>query len=223
MSHGLGPFAVAVLGQPVLDRFLYGVTHRISREAPVLVVREESQADFLGGAANTAANLAGLGLEARLVGPVGVDAAADELRSACCAAGVPVDGLVPGGAPVTVTKTRILAGGLHTTRQQMLRIDREREGPPTEPARAALMDAGRRALVGARAVIVSDYGDDGLVDLWVELAAHARALGLPVVVDSRRSLLRFRGASAVTPNEPEAEAALGRPLRTAEEIGRAHV
>lgn len=212
---------VVVLGLPVLDRYLYGVTHRVSREAPVLIVREESQALALGGAGNTAANLAGLDTECRLVGPIGTDPEGDAIARLSRELGIREAGLVRSATAVTVTKTRILAGGLHTTRQQMLRIDREQDDPPSEQVAAKLIEAGRAALEGADAVIVSDYGSGALTELWQGLAYTARSLGLPVVVDSRHGLLRFFGVTALTPNEPEAEAALGRPIRTRAEAERA--
>lgn len=215
MPH-LGQPSVVVFGQPVLDRFLFGVTHRISREAPVLIVREESEACYLGGAGNTACNLAGLGARAHLVGPVGDDAEAARVEGLCREAKVEASGLVRGGCPVTVTKTRILAGGLHTTRQQMLRLDREAEGGPTPEAEAKLRAAVQSTLVSMQAAIISDYGDPAQVPIWQFALQSARARNIPVVVDSRHGLLDYAGATAVTPNEPEAEALLGRTIRTRE-------
>lgn len=205
---------VLVLGHPVLDRYLYGVTHRISREAPVLIVRQESEALFLGGAGNTAANLAGLGVRARLVGPVGDDEEGEAMAALCREQGIWAEGLIRGTAPATITKTRILAGGVHTTRQQMLRIDREPEEGPSENAKATLRRAALEAFEDVDAVLVSDYGHEGFAELWTQLAREARARQLLVVVDSRHHLLRFKGVSAITPNQPEAEAALGREFKS---------
>ena len=212
---------VAVFGHPVLDCYLYGVTHRISREAPVLIVREESRSVALGGAGNTAANLSGLGAKTYLVGPIGDDSEAQILENLCKELGIDAQGLVRGACDVTLSKTRVLAGGLHTTRQQMLRIDREGEGPPSSKARAELHAAGDKTLHKVNAVVVSDYGDRELTELWQAIAARAISQNLPVVVDSRHALLEFEGVTAVTPNEPEAEAALGRQLRTTSEAERA--
>lgn len=205
---------VAVFGHPVLDRYLYGVTHRISREAPVLIVREESEALYLGGAGNTAANLAGLGASTFMVGPRGDDREGAQLTELFEAQGVDARGLLAGTAASTVTKTRVLAGGLHTTRQQMLRIDRESDEPPSEAACERLLEAALSTLDHVDAVIVSDYGEGALLDVWLPAARAARQRGLPVVADSRHSIMRFEGVSAVTPNEPEAEAALGLTIRT---------
>lgn len=204
---------LAVLGQPVLDRYVFGVTHRISREAPVLIVREESRRDVLGGAANTAANLAGLGVRTWLVGPVGEDDDADRLLEACRRAEVQTEGLVRRAASVTVTKTRVLAGGVHTTRQQMLRVDREDEHPPPLAARRQLQTRARALLGEISGLIVSDYGHQDLIEMWLEVAREAPS-GCPVVVDSRHGLMKCHGVTAVTPNEPEAELALGRRFPT---------
>lgn len=205
---------IAVWGHAVLDRYLFGVTDRISREAPVLIVKEESESCILGGAGNTAANLAGLGAQAWLVSPLGADREGTIVEKLCRETGIETAGLLRGATRVTETKTRILAGGLHTTRQQMLRLDRECEGPWDEAARRAFEGAARASLEIVRGVVISDYGDGHTTDLLHDLSMEARARGLPVIVDSRRRVLDYPGVSAVTPNEPEAEAALNRPLRT---------
>lgn len=200
---------VAVVGDPVLDVYLLGTTSRISREAPVLIVREDGREFRLGGAANTAANFAALGAHVRLVGPVGDDPDGRTLADAASRLGVDPGFLVRRAAGCTVTKTRVLAGGLHTTKQQMLRIDRENPSGLSSEDADALLGRATDALEGVDALVISDYGDARSTDLYVELAARARARGVRVVVDSRHALLRFRGVTAVTPNEPEVEAALG--------------
>ncbi len=212
----MGGHRLLVVGDPVLDVYLNGFTDRISREAPVLIVQEESRDVRLGGAANTAANLTSLGASVVLAGLVGPDADAEALDALVTAAGI--DGrLIPRPGGATITKTRVMAGGLHTRKQQMLRIDRENRAPPPPAAIRAVRDAAIEALPAVDAVVVSDYGDPSLTDLYVDLARDARAAGRAVVVDSRRSLLRFRGVTAVTPNEPEMEALLGRRLADARE------
>ncbi|MEO1231908.1 MAG: bifunctional ADP-heptose synthase [Myxococcota bacterium] len=212
--HGV---PLAVWGHAVLDRYLYGVTDRISREAPVLIVKEESEACFLGGAGNTAANLVGLGAQAYLVSPVGRDPESDRLARLCADTGIPDTGLIRSALASTTTKTRILAGGLHTTRQQMLRIDRESEAPLERAALRAFERAALDTLDHVRGVIVSDYGAGTLTPLLRTLGQEAQSRGLPVVVDSRRGILEFSGMTAVTPNAPEAEAALGRRLRSTDD------
>lgn len=203
---------ITVVGDPVLDVYLYGSTDRISREAPVLIVKEEAREHRLGGAANTAANVAALGGRAHLLGFVGDDRDGDALKEVAGQLGIETRGLLSREGGATVTKTRILAGALHTRRQQMLRIDRENDRPVTARDRERFLEVATRAVGETDAVIISDYGEVSLTDAYVELARRARALGKIVVVDSRHALTNFVGVTAVTPNEPEVEEALGRRL-----------
>ncbi len=208
---------VAVLGDPVLDVYLYGSTHRISREAPVLIVKEDARASFLGGAANTAHNFAALGAKTTLIGLVGPDEAGHELAALAESAHVDASRLVHRTTGHTITKTRVLAGGLHTRKQQMLRIDRENDRPIDDEEKARLVAAVVDAFDDLDALVVSDYGDESLTDVYVDLAARARAAGKLVVVDSRYALGRFSGVSAVTPNEPEVEETFSLTLKSAED------
>lgn len=212
---------VAVLGDPVLDVYLYGTTHRISREAPVLIVREDGQEVRLGGAANTAQNLAALGAHVALVSLVGDDDEGRRLVEHACAKGIDTSRVLRLTTGCTVTKTRVLAGGLHTRKQQMLRIDRENEEPTSPEDEHALAEAALEVIARVDALVVSDYGSGALTPLYARIAREARRLGRIVVVDSRTSLASYAGVTAVTPNEPEAEAALGTRLRTSAEAGRA--
>lgn len=214
LAQQLSRTSIAVIGVPVLDRYVYGRTHRISREAPVLIVREESQDHALGGAGNTAANLLGLGSSPRLIGPVGEDSESYSLRKVCHSLGLSDHGLVQGTFRVTVTKTRILAGAVNTTRQQMLRVDREDDQPLTPTAEDRIRAAGQAAINQSDAVIISDYGSAHLTPLWTELATYAQKMDRPVIVDSRYALLQFSGVTAVTPNESEVEHALNRRIKT---------
>ena len=207
---------VAVLGDPVLDVYLYGSTHRISREAPVLIVKEDDRASFLGGAANTAHNFVALGGRTSLIGLVGPDEAGRELEGLCERARIDASRLVRRSSGHTITKTRVLAGGLHTRKQQMLRIDRENDRPIDEEERERLFEAVLGALDDLDALVISDYGDASLTAVYVELAARARDADKLVVVDSRYALTSFGGVSAVTPNEPEVEEALGVRLDSSE-------
>lgn len=214
---------VVILGDPVLDCYLYGTTHRISREAPVLIVREDGREHRLGGAANTAANVAALGAHARLVGFVGPDEDGEVLVAAAKRHGIDTAGVARASSGCTVVKTRVLAGGINTTKQQMLRIDREQDGPPSPADAAKLEEHALRALEDAEALIISDYGSGELTACYARIGRAARAAGKVVVVDSRRSLASFRGVTAVTPNEPEAAAALGIELADAASAVRAAV
>lgn len=212
---------VAVLGDPVLDVYLYGTTQRISREAPVLIVREDQRAHFLGGAANTANNFSALGAKATLVGLVGDDQAGRDLAALAQASQIDAGRLVKRSSGNTITKTRVLAGGLHTRKQQMLRLDRENDRPIDDAERVRLVDAVTGAFDEIDALVISDYGDESLTDVYVDLATRARAAKKLVVVDSRYRLRSFAGVSAVTPNEPEVEEAYGINLKSAEDASAA--
>jgi rfaE bifunctional protein kinase chain/domain len=208
---------VLVIGDLVADHYLYGQTDRISREAPVLVVKYESSEVKPGGAANAAANVRSLGGQVTAVGAVGRDEMGRELRRLLRAAGVRVATPSTDGIE-TETKTRILAGGLNTTRQQVLRLDRGSHGVLPPRARLELSRLVRAAARDADAVLVSDYGAGVLSD---EVRSALRVVvreGLPVCVDSRFGLDAFQGFPVLKPNEPELEALIGRPLRTDEDV-----
>lgn len=235
MSHGLGAETLAsliprfegrrvsVVGDPVLDCYLYGTTHRISREAPVLIVREDSRELRLGGAANTAANLAALGAKTALVGLVGADDDGTSLVQIAAQKAIDTRRMQRLERGCTVTKTRVLAGAVNTTKQQMLRIDRENEDAVSAGDATRLAAAAEAAIEESDAVVISDYGSGVLTPTYVELAKRAKARGKIVIVDSRRSLKSFKGATALTPNESEAEAALGAQIKNAGEASAAAV
>jgi rfaE bifunctional protein kinase chain/domain len=212
---------VAVIGDPVLDVYLYGTTHRISREAPVLIVREDSREHRLGGAANTASNLAALGAQAQLIGLVGADDDGTRLIDLARSRGIDTTHMARLKKGCTVTKTRVLAGALHTTKQQMIRIDRENEVAAEPDDIAQLTESAMAAIGTAEALIISDYGDGSLTSTYARIAQEAMKRHKIVVADSRRTLEKYAGVTAVTPNEPEAEASLNRKLRTPEDAAKA--
>lgn len=211
---------VVVLGDLVADEYLFGETDRVSREAPVPIVRWESVQTRPGGAANVVANVAALGAKARCVGLVGADTAGRALLSLLQEAGADASTVVSLRDRCTETKTRILAGGRSTTRQQMLRVDRADDRPISSRQRARLVAAFEEACRGADVVVVSDYGG-GLVDDALAETLRKLARKMPVCVDSRYDLARFSGVTVAKPNEPELEAAVGRRLRTADDIAAA--
>ncbi|MBM4380370.1 MAG: bifunctional hydroxymethylpyrimidine kinase/phosphomethylpyrimidine kinase [Deltaproteobacteria bacterium] len=209
-----------VVGDFVADHYIYGQTDRVSREAPVLVVRYEQAEVKLGGGANVAANAASLGGRVTAVGVLGQDEMGRALRASFRAAGIQVSAPgTPGLA--TETKTRILAGGVNTTRQQMLRLDRAAVGPLPQRARTALASAIRRASAGVEAVVVSDYGAGVLCEETRAVLAELAASGMPVCVDSRYALDSFRGFTLCKPNEPELSALTGVAIRDDASLARA--
>jgi rfaE bifunctional protein kinase chain/domain len=208
---------VLVLGDLVADEYLYGQTDRVSREAPVLVVRHESSEVKLGGAANAAANARALGAEVTVVGALGEDAMGAELRRLFESAGI---GLRAANAPATETKTRILAGGINTTRQQMLRVDRGNVPPLPAAAAAQLVEHLRAAAAEADIILVSDYGL-GVACEPVRAELHRLAERTRVCVDSRSGLHSLAGFHTAKPNEPELQALTGVPVASDDALLRA--
>jgi rfaE bifunctional protein kinase chain/domain len=195
---------LVVWGDVVADRFLLGSTTRVSREAPALVLRYEGEENRPGGAGNAALNAASLGGQVSIVGYVGEDTAGARLVESFERAGIDTGGLVRREDGSTPTKTRVMAGGSHTVRQQILRIDDDRPWPDGQ--RQALQARLLHALEAADALLISDYGL-GSVDpeTWAAVRARTVELGIPVTLDSRFGLLSYPGVSAATPNEGEVE------------------
>ncbi len=200
---------VVVVGDLVLDRFWYGAVQRVSREAPVPIVRLDENRLLPGCAANTVWNLAALGAKAVPVGVVGKDPNGLEIIRFLQAVGVDCAAVERLEGWATPTKTRVLAGALHGVKQQLVRIDSGDENPYPAELRAGIKEALAPAIKGADGLILSDYGY-GLVEVS---GARDLAPGVPVsALDSRFSLASFRGLTTATPNEEEFEAACGRPV-----------
>jgi rfaE bifunctional protein kinase chain/domain len=204
---------IAVLGDLIADEFIYGQIERVSREAPVLILKYDSTEIVAGGAGNAANNVASLGGRAQPVGTVGRDEAGRRLV-ASLHTGVDRGGILRMNGHGTTTKTRILAGGVHSAKQQVVRIDRETAVMPAAGALRAFASRALSVAADADAVIVSDYGS-GLVTpeliaaIRGRLQRGSRRHAVPILVDSRYDLLRYRGFTTCTPNESEVEAMLG--------------
>jgi rfaE bifunctional protein kinase chain/domain len=206
-----GAMRIVVLGDLMLDEYVFGATTRISREAPVLILKHERTLSLPGGGANPVSNIASLGATALPVGVLGTDRAGDTLRGLFQDKGVDTGGIVGEPGRVSPVKVRVLAGDHNTARQQVIRIDHLAEHailPATEKAVLAALEA---RLSGAHGLIVSDYGN-GLVTPAVLRYVNAlsrRRPKLVVTVDSRYQLAQYRGITAITPNETEAAPAAG--------------
>jgi rfaE bifunctional protein kinase chain/domain len=201
---------IVVFGDLIADEFVYGRIARVSREAPVLILEYDSTEILPGGGGNAAHNTAALGARVGLVGLVGRDEAGRRILGVLPKR-VSLDSLVRPGDYRTPIKTRILAGGIHSAKQQVVRIDRLNDGI-TDEHRAAVERAARRAVRHADAVLVSDYGTGLIRPAFVaELARRLRTSRrrVPVLIDSRYALTRFARATACTPNESEVEQVLG--------------
>jgi D-glycero-beta-D-manno-heptose-7-phosphate kinase len=210
---------VVVVGDLVADQFLYGEISRVSREAPVLILRYERTETTPGGAANCATNLAALDAKAVIIGVVGEDEAGSALVDKLRAANVDCGGIVTSQAVRTTTKVRVLAGQIHSTRQQVIRIDYEGKPLADESLREQLRSRMRAEVESADAVIISDY-NYGLADAEMVLAIReaTRERNIPVLVDSRFGLTQFTNFTSATPNEDEVEQALERKLEDAAQL-----
>ena len=204
---------VAVIGDVVADEFVYGRVARVSREAPVLILEYDSTEIVPGAGGNAANNVAALGARASLVSVIGRDDAGRRLLAALHPR-VSRTRIARAPRSATVIKTRILAGGVHSAKQQVVRIDRGvGQGRLIDAAsRARFERAAIASLAGADAVLMSDYGS-GLVTpaLTRRISQALRRQGhpIPLLIDSRYQLLEYRGLTACTPNESEVEQALG--------------
>ena len=209
---------VLVVGDVMLDRFVYGAVERISPEAPIPVLRIEREAAMLGGAGNVLRNLAALGVTPDLVAVVGDDAAGREVQALALAeTGDGCRLLVHRGRPTTIKERYIAAG------QQLLRVDRDPHGAIGAGTATALLAAATAALEGAGALVLSDYGKGVLEpETLAALIAAARAAGCPVVVDPKgRDYGIYRGATLVTPNRRELEEASGLPTSSDQDVALA--
>jgi rfaE bifunctional protein kinase chain/domain len=201
---------VAVIGDIVADEFVYGRVARVSREAPVLILEYDSTQVVPGAGGNAANNVAALGGRAILAGVVGRD---DHGRRVSAALDRRVDhrGVVRAANHHTTVKTRILAGGIHSAKQQVVRIDRAVNGAIGRDTRALFERRTFDAATKADAVLLSDYGSGLVTPAFVsKLRSALRRAGrpVPILIDSRYRVLDYRGLTACTPNESEVEHAL---------------
>lgn len=205
---------VLVVGDLILDHFVWGGVDRISPEAPVPIVEVREESYRLGGALNVAANMAALGAKPTIVGILGEDNFADQVRKLCESVGIVLKAATSMDRP-TIHKTRIIAGG-----QQMVRIDREVIGKPDAELGRDLDRKIAASINSAEALIFSDYGK-GVIHRNMLKSAIPRAVKskLPVVADPKmQNFWLYRNATLMTPNTKEAGESLGRKLRTQPDI-----
>src|SRR5579864_2371727 len=206
---------VLVVGDVMLDRFVVGSVTRISPEAPVPVVRFQSEYVRMGGAANVAHNIAALGGRAELVGVVGVDAAGQRLREQLAAAAISADGIVEDPGRPTTEKVRIVT----ERHQQVARVDYEHDADCAADLERRVIDRIDRARLRVQALLVSDYLKGTITRGVMEALLAA---GRPLIVDPKiPHLAHYAGATLVTPNHLEAETATHIRVRTDEDARRA--
>lgn len=202
---------VVVLGDIVADQFLHGAISRVSREAPVFILRHEHTETRPGAAANAAANIASLGGEPSLVGIIGDDPNGGSLTAVLSRAGVEAESVIVDREFSTTTKVRVLGGQHYASRKQVIRIDYENTQPLSPEVEDRLQKKLDTAAERANAIVISDYGYGVASEAMVAAAKElSRRRDIPLVVDSRHRLGMFPGATAATPNQEEAEELLGR-------------
>ena len=200
---------VTVLGDLVADEFIYGEISRVSREAPVLILKHRERTVVPGGGANAINNLAALGVNVLPVGLVGDDEPGRLLLKAFRQRRIPLSGILKDKRYPTVTKTRILAGQTHSARQQVVRLDREPDAVPDAHVTRELIFSARKFARASDALLVSDYGYGGATPQILNAVRTRDLTGLPITLDSRFRMLQYSGVTAATPNEAEVEEALG--------------
>lgn len=205
---------VLCVGDVMLDKFVYGNVERISPEAPIPVFLVTREKHMLGGAGNVAANIMSLGASVMLAAVVGDDAAGADIHKRLAEEGV-TPALEVSIDRFTTVKSRFVGAG-----QQMLRVDREKTAAIPAGIEAQLLASVTQSIGKVGAVILSDYGKGVLTDSLIEgIIATARAHNVPVIVDPKgRDFSRYRGATAVTPNRKELEAATGMTAGSDDEV-----
>ena len=192
---------IAVVGDLMLDQYLWGKASRISPEAPVPIVRIDRKNYCLGGAGNVAHNLAVLGCQTQLIGVVGDDNDADILRNEMLQSNININNLIVDPERPTTIKTRVISGS-----QQLIRLDNESSGFVSPQIEQKLLDLSLAQLDVVDLVILSDYGKGVLTDYFLQaFIAVAREKQIPVLIDPKRSdYTAYSGATAITPNRAEA-------------------
>lgn len=208
LTHFVKEFSrrILIVGDLIADQFVFGAISRVSREAPVFILRHEQTETLPGGAANAAVNVAALGGKSILVGVVGKDEAGRKLREKLTAESVETTFLVEADDWQTTTKVRILAGQTHAPRQQVIRLDYENEAVLPEKVQERLAENIAKAAADASAIVVSDYNygvaNARIAEVLREISASRQ---IPLLVDSRFRLREYRGAASATPNQDEVE------------------
>jgi D-beta-D-heptose 7-phosphate kinase/D-beta-D-heptose 1-phosphate adenosyltransferase len=206
---------VAVVGDVMLDRYVYGEAERLSPEAPVPVLHVREETEMLGGAGNVLRNLAALGAKAACLAAVGEDDDGRRVGELLAREPGVSPTIVTAAGRKTIRKTRFIAGG-----HQLLRVDRERVEPLPAAAERQAVASVEAALAGAKAVVLSDYGKGVLsAPVIAAVLAAAARLTIPVLADPKgRDFAKYRGAALVTPNRKELGEAADLPTGTDAEI-----
>ena len=213
---------ILVLGDMIADEFISGQPERISREAPVLILEHQNQEILPGGGTNAANNVSALGGQVYVAGVIGDDRVGRDLTQQLETEGINTDGLIIDHSRPTAVKTRILAGGEETVKQQVVRVDKLETHPIADEIETQLLNYIKEIIDEIDAVLLSDYGNGVFTDsLKEKVIALAQKEDKLITTDSRYSLKTFKGITIATPNREEAEEAVGFELEKESEIEKA--
>lgn len=213
---------ILIIGDMIADVYLHGNISRISREAPVLVLIEDSEKTVAGGASNVVNNVATLGGSAFAAGILGKDKAADSLKEILADNKVNVDGLFCDELRKTITKTRVIAGGRATVSQQVVRIDRECNDPLTEGFEQELLNYIRQTIPKMQGIVMSDYGSGTITPaIKQEILKLSKLYDIPTMIDSRYAIEDFVGTDYIKQNDAELSHAVGYELDSEAKLQRA--
>lgn len=202
---------ILVVGDLALDEMIYGDTERISREAPVLILRHTHTNYILGGASNAAHNVSTInGGKVTVVGVIGDDYQANDLKQAFIDANINCDNLIVDKTRKTITKTRISGACSQSVTQQIVRVDRQTDAPISKQTEDKIVDAITKLIPEHDAVILSDYNIGTLSDIVINKVVElAKEYNKIVVVDAQKQLDRYKGVTTMTPNLPDAQKHVG--------------
>lgn len=211
--HNFKQKHILIIGDMIADVYLHGNISRISREAPVLVLIEDSEKTVAGGAANVVNNVATLGGSAFAAGILGEDKSADSLKTILTQNKVNVEGLFCDSLRKTITKTRVIAGGRATVSQQVVRIDRECNDPLTEGFEQELLNYIRQTIPKMQGIVMSDYGSGTITPtIKQEILKLSKLYDIPSIIDSRYAIEDFIGTDYIKQNDAELAHAVGYSL-----------
>lgn len=212
---------IIVIGDILVDQYVFTDTNRVSREAPVLILKYDREEIVPGGAANSVNNIKFLGGEPIPVGVIGNDEIGKELVSIFNKKNITTDGIIIDKDTHTIVKTRVMAGGYHTSRQQVIRIDKETKGEIKDIVEKKIINFIKENIKNCDAVLISDYGYGILKETIRDiLLSEIRKEKKISVVDSRYNLIDFKKATIVTPNEVEAGASIGIKINREDDLKR---
>lgn len=219
----LGKGNVLVIGDFAIDEMVYGSSHRISREAPVLILKHSNTDILLGAASNAANNIAALGSKkVYALGVCGEDYYKNLLLEALTKANIDTSTMISDISRVTTTKTRISGASEQSVTQQIVRIDREFTQDVTAELEKKIINKLHENVKNIDAIVLSDYGigviTQNIIDESIKLAKENNIF---CVVDAQKDLYRFKGATVMTPNQPDAEKTLGYKIDSEETLMKA--